>query len=402
MPGETLIIGAGHAGDAAAALLRQYGYVGAITLMGEEAWVPYHRPPLSKAWLKGEQDAAALALRGADFYERQNISLRLNTRATAIDRAHRRVVLAGGEVLPYAHLILATGARARVLDVPGVALGHVHTLRTRADADALRPCLAPGRRLVLIGGGYIGLEIAASARALGADVTVIEREPRLLARVASAPLADFFRRLHESQGVRFHLGAGIAAIHADHVALSDGKAVPADCVVVGVGARPNTELAWKAGLECDSGIVVDAASRTADPAVFAVGDCAFRPIPRYGGHLRLESVPNALEQARQAAAAITGRAAPAPETPWFWSDQFSVRLQIAGLLLDVRETIQRGDVHGEKFALFHLDAEGAVQAVEAVNAAEEFLAGRIMIARRRIPSRTALADPTVPMKTIIA
>lgn len=399
--GDVLIIGAGHAGDAAAAHLRQYGYGGTITVLGAEPHPPYHRPPLSKAWLKGEPNSTALALRAADFYQRQNIAVRLSTSAQTIDRVRRRLTVAGGETLPYAHLILATGARARTVDVPGADLPNVRTLRTRADANTLRPALAPGRHLVLIGGGYIGLEIAASARALGTDVTVIEREPRLLARVASAPLADYFRRLHQGHGVRFHLGMGIAAIHADHVVLSDGRSVPADCVVVGVGAQPNTELARAAGLDCDNGIIVDGASRTSDPAIFAIGDCASRPVPRYGRHLRLESVPNAQEQAKQAAAAITGRAVPTAETPWFWSDQYSARLQIAGLLLDVQETIVRGDLTGNKFALFHLDADGVVQAVEAINAAEEFMAGRIMIARRRIPSCMALEDPAVPIKTII-
>lgn len=397
-----LIVGAGHAGDAVAAHLRQYGYQGHITLLGEEAFAPYHRPPLSKAWLKGEQDVAALALRGADFHQRQDIALRLSTRVAAIDRRNRQVVLESGETLPYAHLILATGARARPLALPGAALPHVHTLRTRDNADRLRAALLAGRSLAIIGGGYIGLEIAASARALGLAVTVIEREARLLARVASEPLAAFFQRLHEAHGVRILLGAEIAAIGTGHVRLSDATAIPADVVVIGVGAVPNTALAEAAGLDCANGIAVDPASRTTDPAIYAIGDCAAREVPRYGRRLRLESVPGAQEQAKQAAAAIAGRGAPAPETPWFWSDQYAARLQIAGLLLDVTQTIVRGESHGEKFAAFHLAANGIVQAVEAVNAAEEFMAGRILIQQRKIPLGAALADLAIPMKTIIA
>lgn len=397
---KILIIGAGHAGDAAAAMLRQYGHAGPITLLGEEGFAPYHRPPLSKAWLKGEMEAAAIALRAADFYERQNISLRLSTRAAAIDRHTRRVRLLGREDLPYDHLILATGARARALAVPGAELAHVHVLRSRRDADALRRALVPGTRLTIIGGGYIGLEIAAAARALGVAVTLLEREAGLLARVASPALAGFFQRLHTARGVRMHLAAQVSAITEAAVILADGTAIPSDHVLIGVGAQPNIVLAEAAGLDCTDGIMVDQTARTTDPAIFAIGDCANRAIA--GARIRLESVPNALEQAKQAAAAITGRAAPAAETPWFWSDQYGVRLQIAGLLRDVHATIPRGDLHGATFALFHLDADGTVCAVEAVNAAEEFMAGRAMIHRRRIPDPSALANPAIPMRMIAA
>jgi len=400
--GPIVIVGAGHAGDAVAALLRQYGFAGPITLLGDETFAPYHRPPLSKAWLKGEADAAALALRGPDFYARQDIALRLNMRVTELDRGGKRVRLADGTSLSYAFLILATGAHARALDIPGAGLAHVHSLRTRTDADALRAALAASRHLAIVGGGYIGLEIAASARALGVAVTVIEREARLLARVASLPLATAFQRLHEAQGVKFHLNAGIAAIETAAVILADGTAHPADNIVIGVGAVPATQLAADSGLDCANGVVVDMAARTSDPDIFAIGDCAARPVPRYDRRLRLESVPNTLEQAKQAAAAITGRAPPAPETPWFWSDQYSTRLQIAGLLLDVTGTVVRGNPGDAKFALFHRAADGTLQAVEAVNAAEEFMAGRLMIARRAKPSPTALADLATPMRAILA
>jgi len=395
-----VIVGAGHAGDAAAAHLRQYGFAGKVVLLGDEGFVPYHRPPLSKAWLKGEADEAALALRAADFYARQHVDLRLGVVVQAIEREARHVRLADGKNVNYTHLILALGARPRTLPLPGHDLPHVHALRTRADADALRGVLRPGARLVVIGGGYIGLEIAASARALGVEATVLEREARLLARVASVELASFLHALHAARGVRVVLEAGVDAIEAGAVRLADGTSPDADVVLVGVGAVPNTELAEAAGLACENGIVVDEVGRTSDPHVFAIGDCTSRPVALYGRRMRLESVPSALEQARQAACAITGRAAPAAEVPWFWSDQYEARLQIAGLLLDVARSVVREE--NGKFSAFHLGADGTVRAVEAVNAPESFMAGRVMIGRRTIPDAAALADPAVPMPAIVA
>jgi len=393
-----VIVGAGHAGDAAAAHLRQYGYKGKVTLLGAEPFVPYHRPPLSKAWLKGAATEAELALRAADFHTKQDIGLRLGATVTSIDRTARRVVLAGGESLPYGHLILATGARARELPVPGGGLAHA--LRTRADADRLRLALGPGKRLVLVGGGYIGLEIAASARALGAHVTVLEREARLLPRVASAALADFFLAHHRAEGVEIRLGVTPEAVLAEGARLADGEVLAADAMLAGIGAVPNTEPAAAAGLDCSDGVVVDSAARTSDPAIFAIGDCTYRPVPAYGTRLRLESVPSALEQARQAASAIAGRKVPAADVPWFWSDQYDIRLQIAGLLLDVADTVVRGDVTAGSFALFHLRADGSMAAVEAMNAPESFAAGRMLIARHTLLDREKLADPAVPLRDV--
>lgn len=390
MEAGVVIVGAGHGGDAAAAFLRQYGYAGPVTLLGEEPHAPYHRPPLSKAWLKGEAGEAELALRAADFYARQNIVFRPGALVAGIDRAGRSLRLADGETLPYCHLILATGARARPLPIPGADLPHVHALRTRADADRLRPALVPGARIVLIGGGYIGLEIAASARALGAQVTVLEREPRLLPRVASPELAAFFLARHAAEGVDLHLGATPLAITLSAVRLATGEDLAADAVLVGIGALPNVELAEQAGLACANGITTDAQGRTEDPAIFAIGDCANR------AGKRLESVPNAVDMARAAAAAITGRNPPAPDTPWFWSDQYDIRLQIAGLLPGTGETIRRGGAAG--FALFHLDPAGTLACVEAANQAESFAAGRAMIGRHRLPIREKLADPAVPLR----
>jgi 3-phenylpropionate/trans-cinnamate dioxygenase ferredoxin reductase subunit len=384
---HVVIVGAGHAGGSVAALLRQYGWRGPITLIGAEPVPPYQRPPLSKAWLKRETDAASLALRAATFYPANAITLRLAMHATAIDRENRSVTLGSGEQLRYDHLILATGARPRMLPIPGHDLAGVLALRSVADADALQAALMPDSRLVVIGGGYIGLEVAASARALGVAVTVVEREARVLARVASQPLSAFFARAHAANDVRILCNAGIAAIEgaAGRVAgvrLADGTFLPCDTVLVGVGAAPDDSLARAAGLDCDDGVIVDLAARTSDPGIHAIGDCTRRPLPLYGRVGRLESVPNALEQAKQAAADLCGRKPPPPEVPWFWSDQYDIRLQIAGLPLDVADIVLRGDPADGKFAAFHLAADGTVQAVEAVNSPADFIAGRQMIARR--------------------
>lgn len=402
-----VIIGAGHAGGSAAAFLRQYGWKGPVVLIGEEPVPPYQRPPLSKAWLKGEADAQSLALRPAGFYAGQGIELRLGRRVTAIDRAARTVALDTGEALSYEWLILATGARPRRLDLPGSGLAGVLELRSMADADRLKAALRPGIRLTVIGGGYIGLEVAASARALGAEVVVTEREPRVMARVASPALSAFMQDHHRDRGVVLELNAAAEALEgaAGRVAglrLADGRLIPCDIALIGVGAVPNDELARQAGLDCAGGVTVDLAARTSDPEIRAIGDCTIRPLPLYARMGRLESVPNAIEQAKQAAAAICGRPPPAPEVPWFWSDQFELRLQFAGLPFDAAETVIRGDPTRPGFAIFHLSAEGVVQAVEAVNAAPEFMAGRMMIARRQRVARERLRDLSLSMRELAA
>ena len=401
-----VIIGAGHAGGTAAALLRQYGNTGAIALIGDEPIAPYQRPPLAKAWLKGEANADDLMLKDAEFYPEQKIDLRLSTRVSRIDRATQTVVLEGGEALAYDHVILATGARARPLPVPGADLAGVLVLRTAADAEHLKAAIGPGKRLAIIGGGYIGLEAAASARALGAEAVVIEREARVLARVACVALSDFFQIYHRARGVTFELNAGVAAIEGDNghvtgVRLADGRLIACDAALVGVGAIPNAELARDAGLTCVDGVVVDLEARTSDPAIFAIGDVTHRPMPLYDRMFRLESVPNALEQAKQAAAAITGRPGPAPEVPWFWSDQYDLKLQIAGLPFDADDIVVRGDPASAHFAVFHLQA-GRLLAVEAVNAPPEFMAGKQLIGQKRLVARDRLADTTISMKEVAA
>jgi 3-phenylpropionate/trans-cinnamate dioxygenase ferredoxin reductase subunit len=401
---KVLIIGAGHAGGMAAANLRQYGFAGPITLIGEEPIPPYQRPPLSKAWLKGEADEDALTLKPESFYAEHGIDLRMGLRAEAIDRAAGRVRLGHGDDVAYDILILATGARARLLPLEGAELEGVRVLRTAADAEALKAELGPGRRLAVIGAGYIGLEVAASARALGAEAVVIEREPRVLARVANPTLSDFFRGYHEARGVRFELGVELAGFEGAGgrvagVRLGDGRLIACDVALVGVGAQPNDELAREAGLDCGTGVIVDEAARTSDSAIFAIGDATLRPMPLYGRQFRPESVPSALEQAKQAASAISGRPPPAPEAPWNWSDQYDLKMQLAGLPFDVDEVLVRGDPASAHFAVFHLH-QGMIQAVEAVNAPAEFMGGKQLILSRRTVSRERLADPSISMKEV--
>lgn len=403
---RVVIVGAGHAGGSAAAFLRQYGFEGPIYLVGEEPLLPYQRPPLSKAWLKGEADADSLALKPDSWYAEAEVALRLGGVATEINRGSRTVTLASGEAIPYDFLILATGARARMLPIPGADLANVLALRTAADAEHLKSVLGAGKRLAIIGGGYVGLEAAASARALGAEAVVIERENRVLARVACPELSEFFQRYHGERGVTFELNAGVEAFVGEDgkvagVKLADGRTVACDAVLVGVGAHPNDELAKDCGLDCAGGVIVDLEARTSDPHIFAIGDVSHRPLPIYDRQFRLESVPNALEQAKQAASAIAGRAGPTPEVPWFWSDQFDLKLQIAGLPFDADRIVVRGNPDTASFAVFHLKGD-LIQAVEAVNAPPEFMAGKMLISRRTPVSLEKLADTTISMKEVAA
>ena len=405
-PAHVVILGAGHAGGTAAALLRQYGFEGAITLVGEEPIPPYQRPPLSKAWLKGEADADSLALKPLEFYAEATIDFRPGVLAEALDRAARTVALSDGTSLSYDTLILATGARAIRLPIEGADLKNVLVLRTAADAEALKATLGPGKHLAVVGGGYIGLEVAASGRALGADVVVLERETRLLARVACKELSTFFRANHEAHGVRFELGASVTGFEGrdgkvSGVKLADGRVIACDVAVVGVGVAPNDELAKAAGLETARGVVVDLDARTSDPAIFAIGDVAHRPMPIYDRMFRMESVPNALEQAKQVAAAITGRPRPAGECPWQWSDQYDLKLQIAGYAFDVDRVLVRGDPASGKFAIFHLKGD-QVQSVEASNSPPEFMMGKLLILNRKPVDKVRLADPSISMKEVAA
>ncbi|MBB6123401.1 3-phenylpropionate/trans-cinnamate dioxygenase ferredoxin reductase subunit [Sphingobium subterraneum] len=399
-----VVVGAGHAGGTVAALLRQYGLTEPITIVGEETIAPYQRPPLSKAWLKGEVDADDLMLKASDFYRENEIALKLGVRAVRIDRDAKRVHLNDGEEIAYDTLILATGSRARQLAIPGVALDGVQALRSIADAEQLKSKLGKGKRLAVVGGGYIGLEAAASARALGAEAVVVELQDRVLARVACEALSTFLQNYHRARGVIFELNASVAAFEGEAgrvtgVRLADGRLIDADIVLVGVGAIPNDDLARNAGIPCRDGVIVDGDARTSDPSIFAIGDVTQRPLAVYDRMHRLESVANVLEQAKQAACAIAGRPTPPHEVTWNWSDQYDLKLQMAGVAFDTDEILIRGDPAAAGFAVFHLRG-GRVQAVEAINAPPEFMMGRQLIAAQRPIARERLSNPAVSMKDV--
>jgi len=402
-----VIIGAGHAGGAAAGFLRQYGYAGEITLVGAEPYLPYQRPPLSKAWLKGEASLDDLYLRAETFYPDQSIATRLETRCDAILPAEHVAILPGGERLAYDHLILATGSKARPCAIPGAAQVPHHLLRTLDDAEALKAALTNGRRIGLIGAGYVGLEVAASARKLGCEVSVFEREARILSRVASVQLSDFFTRIHTDRGVKIFTRAAITELSlgdgdAKRVHLGDGSVHEFDLILIGIGAVPADDLAQAAGLICGNGIVVDEQARTSQPDVFAIGDVTSRTLPFYDGRYRLESVPNALEQAKQAAAAIAGYRPPVVETPWFWSDQYEFKLQIAGLLQPDTHTVMRGDPATWAFSIFHLDGQSRLRAVESANRPADFMAAKLLIAKGVGLDEAMVADADASLKPFLA
>lgn len=391
------VVGAGHGGTATAALLRQHGFHGSVTLFGVERHAPYHRPPLSKS-LPDSGPVTADPLRPERFYEEQAIDLRLGCHVQALDTESSTLHLGDGTEFPYDVAVLATGARPRRIGVPGAALAGVHTLRTLDDARTLGEGLAAGVRLAVVGGGYIGLEVAATARRVGVEVTVLEGAERVLGRSAGPALAAWLTDRHREQGTEVVLGAVVSRFLAradgrvGAVCLTDGRVVPADVVLVGVGAEPCDELAWRAGLQCDGGVIVDARARTSTAGVYAVGDMTRRPLPPYGGLFRLESIPSAAEQAKQAAADILGAPAPRPEVPWFWSDQFGLKLKIAGLPGLGAKAVVRGDPVASSFAVFHLDGSSRVVAVETVNAPREFMAGKKWIADRAVIDPDQLAD----------
>ncbi|MFN3725929.1 MAG: NAD(P)/FAD-dependent oxidoreductase [Allosphingosinicella sp.] len=401
-----VIIGAGHGGGSLAANLRQFGHEGPILLLGDEPVAPYHRPPLSKAYLKGTAARESLLFRPDSFYTDQKIDLALGARAEFVDAAAHEVVLSDGRRLAYDKLVLATGSRARRVDVPGADLSGIYYLRDMADADRIRSELGAGRRLVIIGGGYIGLEAAASAIALGSEAVIVEREDRILARVACAELSAFFDGYHRAKGVEILTGRVVSALegesgHVRAVLLADGSRIACDAVLVGIGAIACDELAVSAGLVCEGGVVVDEEARTSDPDIYAIGDMTSRPLPLYGGRrFRLESVPNAVEQARRVAADITGRPQGPHEVPWFWSDQYELKLQIAGVPFDSRHLAVRGSVEDRKFAIFHLSDDNRVLAVEAVGMPAEFMAGRALVACRKAVPPDQITDLTISIKEI--
>jgi len=402
-----VVAGAGQAGFQLAASLREGGFRAPITLVGDETALPYQRPPLSKAYLAGKTDAEGLFLRQPGFFAEHAITHRPGIRALAIDRAERRLQLSDGQSLAYDHLVLATGARNRPLPVPGADFPNVRQLRGLADADALRMALGEAKVILVIGAGFIGLEFAAVAAARGLAVTVVEAADRPMARAVSPEIGQFFRTAHEAMGVRFAFGAGVTAIagqggRATGIVLADGRELPADFILIGIGVLPNRELAAEAGLPAEDGVRVDAFLATPDPAISAIGDCVRFPSPfAHGltpdGTVRIESVQNAIDQGRCLAARLNGKPAAYGALPWFWSDQGPHKLQIAGLSGPGDTSVVRGS--GSAFSVFRF-RDDALRAVESVDRA-----GDHMIARRLLAAGTPLtleqaADPGFDLKAL--
>jgi 3-phenylpropionate/trans-cinnamate dioxygenase ferredoxin reductase subunit len=407
-PMETIVIvGAGQAGFQAAASLREAGISGRLTLVGEEAALPYQRPPLSKAYLAGKTDARGLLLRQESFFAEHRIEHRPGTRVTAIDRAGRSVRLSDGEDLSYDHLILATGTRNRALPVPGADLDGVRQLRSLDDADALRAAIEGIHRIVVVGAGFIGLEFAAVCAARGLSVTVIEAAERVMARAVSPETSEAFRAFHEEAGVTFLFGAGVTAIEGEGgravaVRTADGQSLPADLVLVGIGVVPNQELAEEVGLAVRDGIEIDAFLATSDPAISAIGDCVRFP-SRFasgmpgGDRVRIESVQNAVDQGRCLAARLTGRPAAYDAVPWFWSDQGPRKLQIAGLAAPSDASVLRRA--GAGFSVFRF-RDGALTAVESVDRPADHMAARRLLAAGKRLTPEQAGDPGFDLKAL--
>ena len=406
MPETCIIIGAGQAAGQLTVSLRSEGFDGRIIMIGEEPYKPYQRPPLSKHYLAGQVGPERVYFRPDDFYEKADVELLLNTRASTIDRAGHTVVLANGNRVQYDKLALATGSRVKRLTLPGADLQGLLYLRTLDDSNAIRQHLESGSKLVVVGGGYIGLEAAAIAVKKGVAVTVLEMEDRLMSRTATPATAEFYRQVHKAAGVEIRTGVRVKGFagtdgRLEAVLCADGTRIPADCAVIGIGIEPNSELAAAAGLATDNGIVVDDYARTDDPCIVAAGDCTNHPNPRLGRRLRLEAVPNALAQARVAAAPLCGTFKPYDEIPWFWSDQYDLKLQIVGLWQGCDQTIVRGDPAQRSFLVFCF-REQSLLAVEAVNNPKEFIAcKKLLAAGKRITPEQA-ADTSVALQQLTA
>jgi 3-phenylpropionate/trans-cinnamate dioxygenase ferredoxin reductase subunit len=397
-----VIAGAGHAGVQAAASLREEGFDGEIFLLSDEPDLPYQRPPLSKTFLKGEMDIHGLPLRAEAFFRDQRIELRLGVRAERIDRAAHRVETGAGGTIGYEHLILATGARRRRLDAQGVELPGVFTLRTIADATRIREGLGPGRKVVVIGAGFIGLEIAATAASLGAEVTVVEIA-RPMGRAVSSVMSDFFLKAHGGFGAKFRIGRGVTAItgagKAEAVVLTDGEVLPADLVIVGVGVTAEDRLARDCGLECMNGVVVDEYLQSSDRAISAIGDCADFHNAALGFRTRLESIQNAVDQAKCVAARIVGKAKPYDALAWFWSDQGDLKLMIAGLPHGVDGWVVRGDPGTRAFSAFGF-REGRLAVVESVNRAGDHAAAKRILSAGKAVTPEQAADPAFDLRAL--
>ena len=403
MSDHCLIIGASHAAAQACVSLRQGGWSGEITVVGDEPNLPYHRPPLSKDFLSGQKDISDILIRPADAYKSADITMMLGTRIAAINPDEKTVITESGETLSFSKLILTTGARIRRLPVPGQDLPHVYYLRDTQDVLAIKADVRAGKQAVIIGGGYIGLETAASLRKQGMEVTVLEAMDRILQRVTAPQLSAFYKRVHTEEGVKIleNVGATEIVKTDDGLAVKtgDGQSLPADMVIIGIGVIPNTELASEAGLTVGNGIEVNEFCQTSHADIYAAGDVTWHHNPIYDRHIRLESVPNATEQAKVCADHINGKPKPYNSLPWFWSDQFDLKLQIAGLSTDYDDIIIRGDIEGSRsFAAYYFKGDKLL-AVDAVNAPRDFMMTRMALSKGKNLDKAVLRDPEAELKS---
>ena len=397
-----VIIGAGHAAGQAAASLRQAKFEGPITIIGDEAHVPYQRPPLSKQYLAGTQLADKVYLRAEKFYADKDIQLMLDTRATQIDPSTKTINLDNGETIAYEKLLISTGSRPRKLSIEGSDLSGIHYLRTMDDVDGIRADVKPGANLVIVGGGYIGLEVAAVGIELGMNVHVLEMEERILQRVTTPEMSAYYHKLHTDRGVHIHTQTGVTGFSGNgsvEKVLCGNESFDADIVIVGIGIIPNIEIAEEAGIHCNNGIVVDDHCRTSDPDIYAAGDCTNHPNPLMNKRLRLESVPNAMDQARVSTANMLGDDKVYAAIPWFWSDQYDLKLQMVGFSADGDSQVLRGDMDTHQFAIFYLK-DGKVVAADAVNSPKEFMLCKQLVGKPADPAK--LADPETDLKSLLA
>jgi 3-phenylpropionate/trans-cinnamate dioxygenase ferredoxin reductase subunit len=398
-----IIVGAGHAAGQAATSLRQKGFEGRIVMIGDEPWIPYQRPPLSKKFLAGKLEIERLYFKPERFYPEHNIDLILSTGVTELDTNAKAVRTADGGTIKYDKLLLTTGSRVRKLPVPGNDLEGVHYLRGIADVKGIQAGFREGARLVIVGAGYIGLEVAAVAVKRGLDVTVLETEERALKRVTAPEVSEFFERVHQAAGVKLEFGRMVSefggSARLEKVVCSDGTEFAADLSIVGIGILPNIELAEAASIACENGIVVNEFCETSAPDIYAAGDCTFHPNKLFGRRVRLESVHNALEQAKTAARAMCGNPVAYAQAPWFWSDQYDIKLQITGLNQGHDEVVIRGDRDTNSFAAFYLQ-DRHLLAVDAINSPREFMLGKKLVAARAKLSPEELADPDRDFKEL--